>query len=195
MTEFVYKPGVKNTNADALGRITMTRISPVAKNSSEITKEERRKILQEFHEQPRGGQLGMKRTFDRIKLYTSWPGMKQEIEDYIRQCDICQKNKITQRKTKLPLQITDTPEIVRQNCSMDIVGPLTQTCEVNKYFLTCQALLSKYTLAVPISQQDALTVAKVFVEQIVSKFGMPQTLLTDQGSNFLANYSLTYANC
>ena len=92
----VYKPGVRNTNADALSRITMTRISPVAKNNLEITKEERRKILQEFHEQPIGGHLGMNRAFGRIKLYTSWPGMKQEIEDYIRQRDICQKNKIKQ---------------------------------------------------------------------------------------------------
>ena len=33
----VYKPGVRNTNADALSRITMTRISPVAKNNLEIT--------------------------------------------------------------------------------------------------------------------------------------------------------------
>ena len=48
--------------------------------------------------------------------------MKQKIEDYVR-CDICQK--ITQRKTKLPLQITDTPKVVWQNCSMDIVRPLT----------------------------------------------------------------------
>jgi hypothetical protein len=48
--EVVYKPEVRNTNADALSRITTTRISPVAENSSEITKEERRKILHEFHE-------------------------------------------------------------------------------------------------------------------------------------------------
>ena len=99
----------------------------------------------------------MNRTYERIRLYTSWPGMKQEIEDYIRQCDVCQKNKITQRKTKLPLQITDTPDSVWQKCSMDIVGPLTQTCEGNKYLLTFQDELSKYTLAVPIPQQDAST--------------------------------------
>jgi hypothetical protein len=49
--QVVYKPGVRNTNAVALSRITMTRSSPVAKNNSEISKEERRKILQEFHEQ------------------------------------------------------------------------------------------------------------------------------------------------
>jgi hypothetical protein len=53
--EVVYKPGVRNTNANALSRITMTRICPVAENCSEITKEDRRKILQEFHEQPLGG--------------------------------------------------------------------------------------------------------------------------------------------
>ena len=127
----------------------------------------------------------MNRTFDRIKLYTSWLGMKQEIEDYVRQCDICKKNKIAQRKTKLRLQITDTPEIVWQNCSMDIFGPLTQTCEGNRYLLTFQDELSKYTLAVPIPQQDASTVARVFVEKIILKFGIPQMLLTDQGSNFL----------
>ena len=99
----------------------------------------------------------MNRTYERIRLYTSLPGMKQEIEDYIRQCDVCQKNKITQRKSKLPLQITDTPDSVWQKCSMDIVGPLTQTCEGNKYLLTFQDELSKYTLAVPIPQQDAST--------------------------------------
>jgi len=58
---------------------------------------------------------------------------------------------------------------------MDIVGPLTQTCEANKYLLTFQDELSKYTLAVPISQEDASTVARVFVEQIILKFGIPQT--------------------
>jgi transposase InsO family protein len=69
---------------------------------------------------------------------------------------------------------------------MDIVGPLTQTCEGNRYLLTFQDELSKYTLDVPISQQNCLTVAKVFVEQIILKFGIPQTLLTYQGSNFLS---------
>jgi len=90
--QIIYKPGVRNTNADALSRITMARVNHVEKNNSEIPNEERKKILQEFHEQPIGGHLGMKRTIDRIKLYTTWWGMKQDIEDYIRKCEVCQKN-------------------------------------------------------------------------------------------------------
>jgi len=52
--------------------------------------------------------------------------MKQELEEYIKRCDICQRNKITQNKTKLP-KVTTTPEVVWDKCAIDIVGPLNQT--------------------------------------------------------------------
>ena len=73
---------------------------------------------------------------------------------------------------------------------MDILGPLTQTFEGNKYLLTFQHELSKFTVAVPISKEGALTIARVFVEEIILKFGISQTLLTEQGSNFLSELFL-----
>ena len=69
---------------------------------------------------------------------------------------------------------------------MDIVGPLTPTLQDNKYLLTFQDGLSKFTIGVPLKQQDAMTLARAFVEEIILKFGIPQVLLTDQGSNFLS---------
>jgi len=183
----VYKPGVRNTNADALSRVNIPEVNTLTEVSSGPTEEERMNILHEFHKSHAGGHLVMNRTIERIKLYTSWPGMKQEIENYVRHCDICHKNKIIRKKTKLPLQITDTPEVVWQKCSLDIVGPLAQTFEGNKYLLTFQDELSKYTVAVPIQHQDAMTVARVFVQEIVLKFEIPQVLLTDKGSNFLSD--------
>jgi hypothetical protein len=61
--------------------------------------------------------------------------MKQ-IENYIKKCEICQKNKITQHKVKMPLQITTKPD-VWEKCYMDIVGPLTVTTG-HKYTLMFQ---------------------------------------------------------
>jgi hypothetical protein len=72
----------------------------------------------------------------------------------------------------MPLQIT-TPEVAWEKCSFDVVGPLTHTMEGNRYLLTFQDELSKYTVAVPIPQKDSETVAKSFVEEIVLKFGIP----------------------
>jgi len=106
--QLIYKPGTINTNADALSRINTAEVRADEKTGSVPTEEEKRKILQEFHEQPIGGHLGKNRTFDSIKQYISWPGMKREIEVYVKQCQVCQKNKITQNKTKLPLQIRHT---------------------------------------------------------------------------------------
>jgi hypothetical protein len=139
-----------------------------------------------MHNKPVGSHLGMNRMYDRLKLFTMWPGMKQEQEEYIRQCETCQKNKITPNKTKLPMKITTTPEVVWEKCALDIVGSLCPTLDRNEYVLTFQDELSKYTLAIPVSQQNALTIAKVFVEEVILKFSIPQMVLTDQGCNFMS---------
>jgi IS30 family transposase len=86
----------------------------------------------------------------------------------------------------MPIKITTTPEIVWEKCALDIVGPLNQTLDGNRYVLTFQDELSKYTLAIPTEHQDAVTIAKAFVEEVILKFGIPQMILTDQGSNFMS---------
>jgi len=47
------------------------------------TKEEKQAIFQEMHDKPIGGHLGMNKTYDRMKLFITWPGMKQELEEHI----------------------------------------------------------------------------------------------------------------
>ena len=69
----------------------------------------------------------------------------------------------------------------------DIVGPLTETVSGNKYILTFQDDLSKFIIGVPIPQQDAKTIAKEFVLNVVLKFGAPAQILMDQGSNFVSD--------
>ena len=85
------------------------------------------------------------------------------------------------------MEITSTAKQPFERCSLDIVGPLTESTSGNKYILTFQDDLSKYLAAIPIPQQDAETVARAFVLNIVLKFGAPAQLLTDQGSNFLSD--------
>jgi hypothetical protein len=50
--------------------------------------------------------------------------MKQELEEYIRNCETCQKNKTTQNKTKMPLQITTTPDVVWEIMCIRHCGPV-----------------------------------------------------------------------
>ena len=56
------------------------------------SKEKQQKILQEMHECPIEGHQGVQRTYDRLKLYVTWPGMYHDVENYVTNCKICQKN-------------------------------------------------------------------------------------------------------
>jgi len=44
----------------------------------------------------------------------------------------------------------------------------------------------KFSKAIPISNQEAATIAKEFVTKIICEHGIPETVLTDQRTNFLS---------
>jgi hypothetical protein len=64
---------------------------------------------------------------------------------------------------------------------------LPETEKGNKYILMFQDDLSKLVTAIPIPQQDAETIAREFVINVILKMGTPKQVLTDQGANFLSD--------
>jgi len=59
------------------------------------------------------------------------------------------------------------------------VGPTTETSKGNRYILTFQDDLTKFVVAEPIQ-------AREFVRSVILRFGAPEVVLSDQGSNFLS---------
>ena len=207
--EIIHKAGRANANADALSRNAIREANEIEEeqeiftatreeeekeekeeeansdNERKYTEDEKKQILYEYHDAPTGGHQGVERTVRRIRLTHNWHGITKDVERYISKCVLCQKNKLS-RKNKVPLVITDTPSKPFEKCALDIVGPLTITTNGNKYLLTFQDLLTKYSKAIPISNQEANTVSKEFVTKIVLEHGIPEKILTDQGTNFLS---------
>lgn len=182
--EVIYKKGSLNTNADTLSRISSLKGERPDVKLDEKTKKQ---ILYECHDAPLGGHRGMNKTYKAIKARYSWTNMRKEVENYVKKCRSCQMNKMSKPRKRAPMEITTTAEVPFEKCSLDIVGPMPETERGNRYILTFQDDLSKYVIAVPISHQDAETVAKGFVTHVVLKYGTPHTVLTDQGTNFLSD--------
>jgi transposase InsO family protein len=80
--------------------------------------------------------------------------------------------------------LTDTPVKAFDKIGMDIMGPLPRTHKGNKYILTIQNLLIKYSLGIPIEEITAAEVAEAFVKQLICLFGLPRAISTVQGTNF-----------
>lgn len=142
------------------------------------------KILEENHSNAISGHIGFHKTYKKIKSNYNWDSMKKDIKEFIRHCESCQKNKINRRKNKKPMEITSTSTEAFQKIALDIVGPLPLSENGNKYILTLQDDLTKYSQAYPLHKHDAEIIADCFVRNFICKFGIPQTLLTDQGTDF-----------
>jgi hypothetical protein len=167
----------------------LSRIGSVVKEDDpdSISADLKLKILQEYHDSVLGGHRDMNKTYEAIKVHYCWPRMKEEVEEYVKKCEKCQLNKMLRSRNKAPMEITSTAKHPFEKCALDILRPLTETVSGNKYILTFQDDLSKFLVTIPIPQQDAETVVRHFVLEIVLKFGAPAQILTDQGSNFLSD--------
>lgn len=93
------------------------------------------------------------------------------------------------------MKITSTSTRPFEKIFLDIVGPLLVSHKNNRFILTFQDDLTKYSEAIPISNAEASTVAKEFATKIICKFGVPESILTDQGTNFMSKlFSKTCKN-
>ena len=70
---------------------------------------------------------------------------------------------------------------------IDILGELPETPRGNKYIVVIGDYFTKWTEALPIPNMEACTVAKVLVENVHCRFGIPQVIHSDQGRQFESN--------
>lgn len=152
----------------------------------ELTEDEKLKLISEFHDNPLGGHQGITRTFNRIYSQHYWKGMRKQIGNFIKKCPICQRNKTQNKTLREPMVITTTANKAFEKVFLDVVGPLPRTNNGNMFILTLQDDLTKFAWAVPMENHEANTVAHHFVTQFVCLHGIPQSLVTDCGTEFLS---------
>lgn len=80
--------------------------------------------------------------------------------------------------------MTPTPVRPIQHISSDIVGPLPRTSRNNVYILGIHCLFSGWIELFALEDQTALTVAKVLAEQYITRWGLFETFLSDNGTNY-----------
>ena len=143
-------------------------------------------VMKALHNDPLAGHLAFQKTYDRICEKFFWPEMRVEIKQYCAACHECALSKTSPHFKKAPLKPIPVPNEPFERVSMDIVGPLKVTKKGNQYILVLIDNLTKWPEAFAIPDQTALTVAKIFVEQVICRHGMPRALLTDRGTNFVS---------
>ena len=132
----------------------------------------------------------MTKTFDRVRERFYCPGMKKDVHELVSCCKVCCQKKSTHQKHIHSLT-TWKPSHPFWQVALDILGPLPESSG-NKYILLIGDHFTKWHEAIPMSNQEASTVAKAFVSVLFSRFGCPANLHSNKGSNFMSNFLKTY---
>ena len=140
-------------------------------------------VLKEFHDTPTGGHLGLRKTLEKVRSRFYWPGQRHDVVNWCKACAECASRKSPTRRRRAPMQsgLVGTP---MQRVAMDILGPLPVTARENKYVLVVGDYFTKWVEAYPMPNMEAKTVAELFVNHFIARFGVPDVLHTDQGCNF-----------
>ena len=148
-----------------------------------VPQSHRHETFVHLHEHSTGGHLGETRTLHKMKQAFYWPRMRDDVQRMCRSCDKCTARKPTLKKTRAPLKQYVVGEPM-ERMAIDVIGPLPKTKKGNKYVVVIADYFTKWTEAFALPNQEAETVARVLVEEVVCRLGVPRQLHSDKGTNF-----------
>ena len=135
--------------------------------------------------------FGVTRTLQMLQRFYWWVGLDQSVRWWIRRCLFCQARETSRQTIRWPTTLMPLPSGPGQIVSVDYFGPLPITRKGNKHILLYTDRFSRHIAAYAVTQDErtAEGTARMFVEQYIPLWGCPHTLMSDNGSEFVARLS------
>ncbi|GAU50456.1 hypothetical protein TSUD_373220 [Trifolium subterraneum] len=145
-------------------------------------------LLLEFHSTPQGGHSGFYKTYRRMAANLYWIGMKNTIQEFVRQCDICQRQKYMASSPGGLLQPLPIPEQIWEDISLDFITGLPKSKQFEAILVVVDRL-SKYAHFIPLKHPyTARSIAEIFCKEIVRLHGIPLSIVSDRDPIFISNF-------
>ena len=145
----------------------------------------RNEVLRVAHTIPLSGHMGIAKTLDRIAAHFSWPGLSSDVRKFCATCPQCQLVARKLRSHRVPLRPVEVVTETFKKIAIDIVGELPRSTSGYKYILTIVDYATRYPEAIPLRTTSSKAIANALI-QYFSKVGIPDEIVSEQGSNFIS---------
>jgi len=142
-------------------------------------------VLRAEHSSPLAAHPGGTRMYQTLRDHHYWPSLAADVFGWGAACPTCAKNQLmgTQSKAFMRLFPATEPSAA---VAIDLLGPLPRTPEGYEYILVICDRFTKVTRAVPVRDITALDVLSAFLDTWVASYGLPDSVLSDDGPQFAA---------
>ena len=138
-------------------------------------------LLLQSHQE--GGHRGGINTYEQFIRRFYFPGAASEAMLVVKLCHQCQKNQPKPKGQHNTLASTPVGDAFCK-WSIDFVGPLPTSRYGHSYILTAKDCFTRWVEAFPTENMTAQTVARTLEKEIFSRYGIPEQIHSDQGTQF-----------
>jgi RNase H-like domain found in reverse transcriptase/Reverse transcriptase (RNA-dependent DNA polymerase)/Integrase zinc binding domain/Chromo (CHRromatin Organisation MOdifier) domain len=145
-------------------------------------------ILRQNHDSSAAGHFGQDKTLELISRDFYWHNIRQFVNDYIRSCDTCNRNKTPRHKKFGKLQPLPIPSQPWSSVSLDFIVELPKSAGFNAVLVVVDRL-TKMSHFIPTNTTvNAEETANLYFRHVFKYHGFPEDIVSDRGTQFTSKF-------
>ena len=146
-------------------------------------------ILLSCHDAKSAGHLGQEKTLELVSRDYYWPGMRKFVNDYVRTCDTCARNKAPRHRRHGELHPLPIPAGLWDSVSMDFIVELPPSEGYDTIYV-CVDRFTKMAHFIPMNTTiTAEGTADLYLRHIFKHHGLPGNIVSDRGQQFVSKFT------
>ncbi|KAH8193500.1 hypothetical protein TruAng_012334 [Truncatella angustata] len=159
-----------------------------------IPEELRDDLIKDYHELPFQGHIGVFKTLKRIQQKFDCANLRQHVQRYIKNYNLCNKAKASRHKPYGELQPIVPPDRAWKSVAIDFIVKLPLSKEPmtgTEYdsILVITERLTKYAYFIPYKEaSNAKELAYTILRVVISQHGLPDEFISDRDKLFTSKF-------
>jgi transposase InsO family protein len=149
----------------------------------------RRRITSQHHDTRVAGHPGRWKTLELVSRNYWWPQMSRYIGQYVKTCDPCLRTKIQRRRPIGELHPLPTPENRWDVISVDFIVELPDSHGYDAVMNVVDSVGKRAHFIPTNTTITALGAARLFLHNVWKLHGLPRSIVSDRGPQFVAEFT------
>jgi hypothetical protein len=149
----------------------------------------RQTVFRLLHSNPTAGHPGRDATLFNIRRSYYWPNLKSDIEEWVRNCDICQRTKVIHKKPHGELKPIDPTPRPWGVITSDLITGLPPCHGYDSIWTVTDKRTKMIHIHETKSTLDAEGLYHLYLKRVFSAHGTPDKVITDRGPQYSSRFA------